>query len=112
MAGSANISSWAAAGHSASSHMCAAQSMYTQPLDAHWAASSTETSIERLGAELRAAEAPRLHDPAQAAFQQVRHRLVRKAAEPLGLGDPAPQPRPEGAGRLHRLVVARQHGRR
>ena len=45
MAGSANISSWAAAGHSASSHMCAAQSMYTQPVDAHWAASSTETSI-------------------------------------------------------------------
>jgi len=89
--------------------------MYTQPLDAHWAASSTEDVDQRLCAELRAAEAPRLHDPAQAAFKQVGHRLVRKAAELLGPpADPAPAGRgPErAAGRLHRLVIARQHRRR
>ena len=40
-----NISSCAAAGHSACIHMCDAQSMYTHPVDAQCEASSTETSI-------------------------------------------------------------------
>ncbi len=89
--------------------MCAAQSMYTQPVEASADASSIVTSIIVSVPELRPAVALGLHHAVETGLQDVCDVLVGQSAHLLSEWNPLAEASPERTSTLHRLCPAPEY---